>query len=169
MADASGLRKSQRDTLKLEFYQEFDRTLAERWQGLAEAELGTRGVLLGTGTHFSAWRFGGLVYKRALPGTFRKGAFTLRGWREALEKAKAVGGLMPPFEVLVQDERVGVVMPFGGDPLALAHPAWHPVATTVKDFEAALARAGLVLDDVVQARCRDGVPFLVDLSDLRER
>ncbi len=167
MPSDQNLRKTHREGLKTAFYQEFDRSLVDQWQGLSEAELGRKGVLLGTGTHFSAWRLGGLVYKRALPGTFGKGALTLRGWLAALQKAQGVGSLMPPYEVLTQGEAVSLVMPYGGEPLAKAHQAWQPIDATVKAFEADLGRAGLVLDDVVQARCRDGIPFLVDLSDLR--
>lgn len=164
MAVDLAARKAQRDALKNEFYSLFDQSKAERWLAMTDAELGARGQLLGTGTHFTAWRFGELVFKRALATTFaKKGAPTLREWVAALERAKGVGGLMPPFESLGN----ALVMPYGNQPLASAAPVWQPVAATVKMFEADLERAGLVLDDVVQARCRKGVPFLVDLSDLR--
>ncbi len=160
-------QKAQRDALKLQFYSEFDRSLAERWLGFTDKELGMKGQLLGTGTHFAAYRFGGMVYKRALPSTFARGALTLRGWLAALGRAKAVGGLMPPYEVLAQGEAPSLVMPYGDGPLGSAGPAWQPIAGTVQAFEAELAKAGLILDDVLQIRCRNGVPFVVDLSDLR--
>lgn len=159
----------QRKSLKTLFYLEFDRSLADRWLAWSDSELESHGQLLGRGTHFSAYRFGGLVFKRAHPGTFKRGALTLRVWLSALEKAKGLGGLMPPFELVATGETPALVMPYGAQPLAQAGVAWQPIAAVVKGFEGELERAGLVLDDVFQGRCREGVPFLVDLSDLKGR
>jgi hypothetical protein len=162
------VRAEEREALKTEFYSQFDRSKAELWLELSDQEMEGKGRLLGTGSHFRAWAVGGVVFKRALPDTFgKKGALNLRGWQEALAKAPGVGELMPPFELLVLGEQVGMVMPFGSEPMAMAGKAWFPLADRTLEFERALTQAGLVLDDVPQIRCRAGVPFLVDLSDLK--
>lgn len=162
------MRQSQRAELKSQFYRAFDQSKAERWLSLPDTELAKVGQLLGTGTHFTAFRIGGLVFKRALPATFaKKDPSTLRVWLEALDRARGVGELMPPFEVVRTGDAVALVMPYGDAPWKAAAPAWQPMEGRLRAFSQALQDGGLVLDDVAQGRCRGGVPFIYDLSDLR--
>ncbi len=165
------------------------KTLKEKFAGAAdEARLhslfadkvcrdGGKGLeLLGEGTHFRAFRVRGpdgsdLVIKRALP-TFGGGPRTpgRQAWLRSLRAAAPLLGATPllaPWLVLEDGDELGLAMPFGPAPAAAAAPRWQPLDRARADLVAHLAGAGLEIADQLQIRCRDGVPFVIDLSDLR--
>ena len=166
MPTPESLRRSDRDRLKSLFYSEFDASAASRLLGLSKAELERKAQYLGAGAHFEAFRVGGLVLKRSLPDSAPRDAMRLRDLGRALGLAKAVEGLMPPFETVPLGQGLALAMPYGDRPASEAGAHWLPLADRLPELAKALAGVGLQLDDVAQCRCRDGVPFLVDLSDL---
>ncbi len=166
MPTPESLRRSDRDRLKSLFYSEFDASAASRLLGLSKTDLERKAQYLGSGAHFEAFRVGGLVLKRSLPDAAPREAMRLRNLARALALAKSVEGLMPPFETVPVDQGIALVMPYGDRPMTEAGAHWLPLADRLPELAKALAAVGLQLDDVAQCRSRDGVPFLVDLSDL---
>jgi len=151
------------------FFRAFDRSLFEQYMGLPTKVLNADNDLLGEGAHFTAWRLRGtaLVLKRAKPVFGKADTPQVRTWLAALRQAIPVGGLLPPLEVLITGDSVGLVMPYGAGQAAAAAPAWLPLTEQLQEFNGKLAAIGLELGDVPQIRVAAGVPFIVDLSDLR--
>lgn len=164
------------DRLKETFYRHFDRSRLEVLLALGDRDLASRADLLGEGAHFRAWRIRGrspstmdIVFKRATAGFDRQDPLAPREWVQAMARLRGAGGLIPPFEVLETEHGVGIAMPFGDRPFAEAAAHWQPLADRLDELSVALAARGLKLADVPQGRCWSGVPFLYDLSDVRQR
>jgi hypothetical protein len=63
----------------------------------------------------------------------------------------------------------GVAMPYGSAALKAAAAHWQPVEALLEEARVWLKGAGYALEDVLQGRSWEGIPFLVDFSDLRRR
>lgn len=128
--------------------------------------------LLGSGTHFSAYRVRGeggmdLVLKRA-HRHFAGGPSTpgREAWLRALKLADGARGcpLLPPWLVLKNGDDVGLAMPFG--PEAADRTS---LGAEIAILTGRLAKLGLEIADHLQIRGWRGVPFVIDLSDLRRK
>jgi len=168
---ADDLRRADGERLKSHFYTGFDRSAAEHWLERPASELDRRLDFLGEGAHFAVWRLRdaavSLVFKRARARQDDpRGGPDLMKWSQAMRHVAGFGGLIPPFELLTAGSRVGVVMPYGEAPLATMGAHWRPLEERLAELAGQLAASGLVINDVPQGRCWQGVPFLYDLSDL---
>ena len=132
--------------------------------------------LLGEGTHFRAFRLrdasgGDLVIKRALPHfAGGPGSPGRRAWQRALDALRplvATTPLLAPWLVIEEGDELGLATPYGPEPALVAAARWQPLAEARVALTASLKRAGLEIADQLQLRCRNGVPFVIDLSDLR--
>lgn len=132
--------------------------------------------LLGEGSHFRAYRLRGpgggeLVIKRALPhfGGGRQSPGR-QAWLRALRTLKPLLGstpLLAPWVLLEDGDEIGLVTPFGPEPIAKAAERWLPLDKVRQELGMKLRAAGLEIADQLQLRCLGGVPFVIDLSDLR--
>lgn len=170
---SDALRDNDLRRLKELFYRSFDRSRLEALLKLPDARLDREAAFLGQGTHFRAWRLRPeppgapcLVLKRAISGLTGPEGLGQRRWADAMRKLKGLGSLVPPFEVLETDGRIGIVMPYGDQALEKAAPHWLPMQSRLQELDRALAARGLVLQDIPQGRSLGGIPFLYDLSDI---
>ncbi len=165
-------RAKDRAKLIHEFYSSFDRSLAESFLSLQSEELRIdRGEFLGQGRHFSAYllkgrsRVGGLVIK--IPGA-DFGPHLQRDWISTLSfVAKLNLDLIPPFELIQQGSVVALAMPYGSEKESAAGANWQPLTTAKLKLESTLKSYQIAIDDYLQIRCFEGIPFVCDLSDLK--
>lgn len=83
--------------------------------------------------------------------------------------------LVPPFEILHLQaettkgaETVALIMPYGPDPESCRSEWWLPRDDDfLRQFYLGLSKRDLHLGDLPQMRCWDGIPFIIDFSDLR--
>ena len=132
--------------------------------------------LIGEGMHFRCWRESksqgqmDLVLKIANQ-EFLSEVANLGAWRTLLEHMPADTDLMPPIALLPikvgQIDSVGMVMPFGPDLEDRCSTWWQPINEPINAFKDGARLNGLVLGDVPQIRCWEGIPFMIDISDLR--
>lgn len=141
-------------------------------------------VLLGEGRHFRSYRIEGqslpgrpvvdLVIKRANDYFPRSGTVGRRTWLEAMTSLATRRDLplVPPFALLGDsgngaEKELGIAMPFGPDDKSKAALHWPPAGDWERILAESLASLGLRLEDQLQTRVWNGVPFVIDLSDLR--
>jgi hypothetical protein len=159
--------------LKLLFYQAYDSAkvagFISRVSALAESERRTVEGFLGEGSHFQSFEVPAkpiyLAVSIAKKAFQKQGDVALRRWAEAMGVAKSLdhATLVPPLDIINQDGVVAVVMPRGQ---AMSRQRARAVSTMLHDTARALGQAGLVLDDYPQIFEAQGVPFIVDWSDL---
>lgn len=168
MQDQTPIEKDRRE-LRARFYRAFDLSRCEALLALSSEELNRRHAFLGSGRHFEAWHFRdlGLVIKRSHSGFHRADSASGRRWLEALRKARDVAPLWPPVEAFVTEKAFGLVMPFGEKIFGEVRSHWEPLTERLAQLRRNLQGLGLELADVTQVKAADGVPFVVDLSDLR--
>jgi hypothetical protein len=156
----------------------YDRSLADEWVKRGPTARDQRLELLGEGSHFRAWLLPlaagsgpgselRLVLKVATGDHGRAGTPAGRAWRDALNTLRPLKiDLVPPFAVLDgEDGRPALVMPYGEG----AAPRSEDLARREVALAAALSRAGLELAEGATLRTWRGIPFVIDLSDLRRR
>jgi hypothetical protein len=134
--------------------------------------------LIGEGMHFRCWREMktgrpmDLVLKIAKK-EFLSEVGNLETWRSVLAKMPVGTDLMPPIAVLPLKvgtvDSIGMVMPFGPDGENKCSAWWEPVEINLTVFREEAKKSGLVLGDIPQIRCWEGIPFIIDISDLRAR
>jgi hypothetical protein len=134
--------------------------------------------LIGEGMHFRCWRESkaqgqmDLVLKIA-SREFLSEVASIAGWRALLANMPIDTDLMPPIAVLPvkvgQIDSIGMVMPFGPDGEDRCSTWWQPIRDRLTAFKDGARLNGLVLGDVPQIRCWEGIPFMIDISDLRSR
>jgi hypothetical protein len=159
--------------LKAAFYESFDPSaIAAFLRGLSgKTESQRRDVegFLGEGSHFQSFRMSTRPLELAVSvakSTFtNRGELALKRWREALNLARKIEGetLVPPMEVIQSDGLTALVMPRGTDLTKASNAAANQ---RLHETSKALGSAGLVLDDYPQLRQAQGVPFIIDWSDL---
>lgn len=159
--------------LKASFYASFDEsrvtTLLSRLAPMSEQSRRSLDNFLGEGSHFQSFELLGspinLVVNVAKASFTKAGDVHLKRWCEAIGRAKSIDGetLIPPMAVIRHAGLVAVAMPKGQDvSRETSRGINHKLMTTAK----ALGSAGLVMDDYPQVRQLQGVPFIIDWSDL---
>lgn len=150
--------------LKRQFYSAFDHSHVCCWLKGQSMPQGL--TYLGAGTHFEVWKYAAspisLVYKKADddfwdPATPNSQHFisALR----ALKKSRAP--LIPPFEIVEQDDKLAIVMPFAESVSGTKFR--HPL---LEECFRELKRHNLAVNDVIQGGECMGEPFIYDFSDL---
>lgn len=159
------------------FFQTYDEGRATDLLGKLALGRQLTGVsLIGEGMHFRCWREKktgspmDLVLKIATQ-EFLSDVGNLEVWRSCLAKMPIGTELMPPMAVLPVKvgltESIGIVMPFGPDGENKCSTWWLPLGDRLAAFIDNARLNGLVLGDVPQIRCWEGIPVLIDISDLR--
>jgi hypothetical protein len=159
--------------LKSLFYQAYDIAkisgFLARVAALPEAERRRLPGFLGEGSHFQSFEVLASPIHLAVSiskGSFQKlGDAALRRWNEAMNLAKSLeqAVLVPPMDVLQQHGVMAIVMPKGQN---VSRQGARAVNSMLHETARALGQVGLVLDDYPQIREAQGVPFIVDWSDL---
>ncbi len=161
--------------LTIEFATAFDAARAQHLLDQSDSHLSGAFPVVGEGTHFKAWRLrsGGnpafeLVLKRAHSSFLTPDMPRYRHWVDGISRLRLVKSpLIPPYAVITTDKYCGLVMPYGPDPLVKAAPIWQPIDTHLQNMTSSLSVEGLCLDDTIQCRVWQGIPFLIDFSDIR--
>lgn len=126
---------------------------------------------LGGGRHFQVFQLEHKLSRLAvaIPEDDFLAQYNVGGdrWVTRLEKlhGKSVP-LVPPFEVINDQDKPHIIMPYGPDALSSAAAQWQPIEPFVQEFVKGLEQLDLKLMDQIQGRCYDGVPFIFDFSDL---
>ena len=159
--------------LKSSFYQAYDIAKIINFLGriaaMSEAERRSLPGFLGEGSHFQSFEVNARPIHLAVSvskATFqRQGDAALRRWTEAMSLAKTLNDavLVPPMDVINHHDLTAIVMPLGQN---VSRQGAKAVNSMLHDTARALGQAGLVLDDYPQVREAQGVPFIVDWSDL---
>ena len=89
------------------------------------------------------------------------------GWIKTLRHE--VVDLIPPLEVIEDEDTLAIVMPFGEDPIEQAATHWQPIAEALTQALKQLEGAGYVIEDKIQGRSWQGIPFICDFSDLQPK
>jgi len=132
--------------------------------------------LIGEGMHFRCWReekIGAemeLVFKVASQD-FVSEVGNLSSWHAGLSRMPRDTDLMPPIGVVPLKigsmVSIGLAMPYGPDSEDRCSDWWQPVSERVAAFNEGARLGGLAFGDIPQIRCWDGIPFMIDISDLR--
>jgi hypothetical protein len=190
--DVTGTRRVDWERLEAFFHQALDLSLLEKALlhigSEAKGDLPRGFTEIGEGADFRAFSLkpggGGMLKDLFLCLKVAKPAFQKRmgqaGMRRWAAGVKDIGSrpvvshrppLIPPMQPLRislgMEELWGAVMPYGSRALSDAAPHWQPVEELVREALLWLKKEGYVLDDIVQGRSWEGVPFLVDFSDLK--
>lgn len=172
MSEVKLSRNRDVEILRAAFWAEYDASrvsaILRRWASGEPAP----GRVLGEGEHYQAIHLQaipGLVLKKAKDTVGVPGSPERRQWQAAFGRLKMAKDLplVPPMELLEAGGALGLVMPFGDQPMANAAQHWQPIADVVADLRRQLEGLGLELADTAQGRARKGTPFLYDFSDLR--
>jgi hypothetical protein len=108
-----------------------------------------------------------LAIKIPLSALGQKGAQSVPAKLGALKRVNSPS-LVPPIHELKQNDIAITVMPFGTHDAKAAHAHWQPLQPWIDELHKQLAQQALLLDDVVQIRCWQGIPFVIDFSDLKQ-
>ena len=133
-------------------------------------------TLIGEGCHFKSFRVNShgpvaLVLSIATSG-FKDGLVSgYNKWALAMARLKPLRlPLVPPFEILRHEDadhtKIALVTPYGGEKEVMASAHWQPLAGHIDSLNDGLKDHELSLDDVAQIRCLEGMPFVIDWSDL---
>jgi hypothetical protein len=160
-----------------DFYARYDSALHEDiFSAVANDRTPPRAKFLGEGRHFAAWRLdvgasSSLVVKVS-NATFleERGAMGLLRWRRMMERVRSAQiPLIPPFEIIGAEGRVSMTLPFGeAIGRSELNQSWLPLERHSAELVENLRRQRLVVDDTLQLKQWQGVPFLCDFSDLIE-
>jgi|GEM_PF-1645743 len=133
-------------------------------------------LMIGEGAHFRAFLVlahssdgRGLVVSVAKPSFLTgSGLNRLTRWRQAMKTLKSQRlELMPPHELLmVHDQCVALVTPYGESSSSAVKPNWMPLDKFEQITLAKIAQNGFIMRDGLQIRCCQGIPFIHDWSDL---
>lgn len=172
--EVEALRESDLSVLHRHFYQILDRSYFEAifrnlLKGVsAPVQLSP----LGEGIHFRAWRVrvsegNSLVLRVPQDPRWTPDFPETKHWVNALNRlAQKKIPLIPPFEVMVQAEGVGLLSPYGERDLDNLPLHWTPLEEVLELTENTLKNLGLKINDVFQLAHWQKIPFLMDLSDL---
>lgn len=159
--------------LKSLFYASLDAsaitTLITRLSKISEAERRFLPGFLGEGVHFQSFELAShpipLVVNVGKASFLKRGDASLRRWQQAIRLACSIDEetLVPPMDIVNAANLTAIVMPKGQD---VAGQAAKSLDRRLIDTAKALGHLGLVLDDYPQIREIEGVPFIIDWSDL---
>jgi len=160
--------------LRSRFYNVFDSaaltSFVARLSEMSEEARRGHTKFIGEGAHFQSFEFaaGGLALavNLAKMSFVRRGDLAIARWKDALSLARNLEhvDLIPPMELLALNANtIAIVMPKGE---IVSKTRGRHVESLICDTAKALSRAGLVLDDYPQVREVEGVPFIIDWSDL---
>jgi hypothetical protein len=160
-------------SLKMMFYSAYDASLIAAFitklAAMKEPQRRSLNEFLGEGTHFQSFEINTTPIPLAL--NIAKHSFTQRGeaavsrWRAAVELARSLedAELIPPMDVVHVSGLTAIVLPKGH---SISRCNAKTVDASLLEASKALGQAGLVLDDYPQVREAQGVPFIIDWSDL---
>lgn len=74
--------------------------------------------------------------------------------------------LIPPISSIVSKQSVAWLSPYAEGAQELAKPHWFPLSEQITKMQNMLYKKGLVIEDHIQIRTWQGIPFIHDLSDL---
>ena len=86
-----------------------------------------------------------------------------------LKKCSSTIPLIPPFHLLHHNKLRGIWTTLYGRLPSRSQPAlhWQPLPDQIVRTQSLLAQNGFVIEDMIQIRCWNGIPFIHDLSDLK--
>lgn len=159
--------------LRTRFYDAYDVSYVMQFISklatMPEAERRDLPGFLGEGTHFQSFELDSLSLPLAInvgkTSFARRGESALSRWKEAVRVAQSLesASLVPPMDVINAFGLTVLVMPRGK---VVSKSGAKVVDALLQDTAKALGQAGLVLDDYPQIREAEGVPFIIDWSDL---
>ena len=76
--------------------------------------------------------------------------------------------LIPPLDSIKYNNQVAIVTPFGNDPIECMSYHWNPIEDMIDQMHKSLREIGLKINDHIQIRTWQGIPFVYDFSDLVE-
>lgn len=145
------------------FYRLYDDS---RFLSLLRSELHSRFRLIGKGFHSEAFLIpcqnGDSLVLSVQKAESDYDQIRLRLWRKNLQFLSTIRApLIPPFAVLVHEDRVGLVLPYG-------QPGNTTTQAEIRSLRETLKKNGLVLKDSEQIAVCQKVPFIYDWSDLEK-
>lgn len=165
------------------FYRYFDRSKAESILRSFEKSPDTirinGGEFIGSGSFCSAYRVSfsrNSDYHHVLSIAhinFHESLEAERSLKQWVKRMRTLSGisneaipLIPPFSCLLGTQTVAWVTPFaeGEEQHAKAH--WFPISEQIKKMQNQLRKNRLLIEDHLQIRTWQGIPFIHDLSDL---
>jgi hypothetical protein len=159
--------------LKSLFYASFDEsrviTLLSRLAPMSESARRSLDQFIGEGSHFQSFEVSAspisLVLNVAKDSFTRGGDLTVKRWCEAISRVRNIedAALVPPMNVIQHGGLTAIVMPKGQD---VGRECAKLLNQKLIETAKALGHAGLVMDDYPQVRQANGVPFIIDWSDL---
>ena len=166
------------------FYRYFDRSKAESMVRNFERGAPTKRsewALLGSGSFCSAYR---VCFSRnsdyyqvlSIAHTSLHESFeaerSLKQWlmrMRTLSKLNKVAiPLIPPLSCIMGKQTVAWVSPFAEGEEDEVKSYWLPLSEQINKMQGILRRNGLTIEDRIQIRTWQGIPFIHDLSDLLE-
>ena len=165
-----------RANLRAEWLKLFDRSALEDLLQLWVSKKMTPGEEVGQGSHFTAYRLrgrlAGLVLSIGKDEFINRPRFNGGEWEKVIQSLSRLNlPLVAPVECISIEaqgkQRIALVQMYGEGGKNAAALHWGDLKAQKETTMAGLKEAGLELADLPQIRCRAGVPFIVDYSDLR--
>ncbi len=163
--------------LRSQFYRTYDEgRISDQLQRLAANHQVGGLSPIGEGMHFRCWRekktSGGMdLVLKVAKNDFLTEIGNFKAWVARLTKLPLRLDLMPPIAFVPlrvgSIETLGLAMPYGPDESVQCSSWWQPLEEQVQAFKQGLNLNGLILGDIPQIRCWDGIPYIVDISDVR--
>jgi hypothetical protein len=131
---------------------------------------------IGEGMHFQCWREkkakdGMELVLKVAKNDFLTEIGNFKAWVAGVNKLPLGIDLMPPIAFVPlrvgTRETLGLAMPYGPDEPGQCSSWWQPMEEQLKAFRQGLKLGGLTLGDIPQIRSWEGIPFIVDISDVR--
>ena len=165
-------KRSELKILSLSFYRAYDESYC--CQALEEISLKnySKYDFLGEGTHFKSFRLkekGGSLVINLLKEKKEEFFFKeVKKWRAALEKLHKIEvPLIPPYEIITVEKNLGIVLPFGAEKPTTNYGDNTFLEKRIDETLKLLSKSALELNDQVQIKYFESIPFISDLSDLR--
>ena len=165
------------------FYRYFDRSKAESLLRSLERKSdlikSNTMVLLGSGSFCSAYRvcfsrhvnyYHVLSVAHSQLDVSIEAERSLKQWYKRMRTlsrlSKEAIPLIPPISCILGTQTVAWVSPFAEGEEQDAKPYWNPLSVQIEKMQMQLRKKGLVIEDHLQIRTWQGIPFIHDLSDL---
>jgi hypothetical protein len=131
-------------------------------------------ALLGSGTHFSTYLIDSSDHRMKLTvkvshPSFCRETIDRDKYRRSIAKLRTLHevSLVPPIETLdIGEKQIALVMPYAKQSWTEAAQHWQPLRSWIEHSLILFDQLDLVLNDIPQVRCVNGIPMMVDLSDL---
>ena len=164
------------------FYRNFDRSRAESFlQGFEKGLTFNSSdcLLLGSGSFCSAYRVSfsrnsAYYHVLSIAHTHLNESFeaerSLKQWLKRLQTLSKLNKqaipLIPPVSGILGKQTVAWVSPFAEGAQEDAKTHWLPLRRQIEKMQNVLRKNGLIIEDLLQIRTWQGIPFIHDLSDL---